>query len=348
VCGQPVRDEDYGQDAADDHQTGADQHGVAVDRVQIVPVREAAGADPGRERQHRDRQQPRRAGDRVVDAAGDAGVRVVQGAECGRGQRRDQCRQAQPKDDHRGQDVRQVRGVRADEGEQHQRDRAHEGSDRHRYPRADPLAELPGPGGEEQHDHGYRQQRDAAGQRAVAGHHLQVEDDQEEHAAGGRVDDECHEVGAREGPRRKDVERQHRMPRAALDHHERRHAGNADGERDQHLRTAGAVRGPGREAVGEATERDRAGQHAGDVKLLGRRGVARLGHVPGGDREDDQGQRYVDQEDKPPTPDLDEPPAEKRPERAADATQAGPRPDRPGPVFGGEGRLENGERARGE
>ena len=81
--------------AADRQQHRADDH-----RACGTPSSKAAGSaysvavQPDRDRQRRDRQQRAGAGDRVVDAAGDAGVLVGRRGQHGRGQRRDHQRQA--------------------------------------------------------------------------------------------------------------------------------------------------------------------------------------------------------------------------------------------------------------
>ncbi len=76
--------------------------------------------------------------------------------------------------------------------------------------------------------------------------------------------------------------------------------------------------------------------------------VARLGHVAVGHEDDEGAERQVDQEDPPPRDRVDQIAAEERPDRRRDAAQARPGADRPGPVLGVKGRLEDREAARCE
>ncbi len=73
---------------------------------------------------------------------------------------------------------------------------------------------------------------------------------------------------------------------------------------------------------------------ADDVDRPGRLRIPGLGHVPQRHRHDEDGERQVDDEDQPPGDRLDQPAAEERADRAADAAQAGPGADRLAAVFG--------------
>ena len=232
--------------------------------------------------------------------------------------------------------------MRADAGEEEQRAGADHRAERHGDARADALLrERAGAGGEQEHQHGHGEHGGPGGQRREPGDDLQVQHDEEEHAAQGGVDGEGDQVRGGEGPRGEDLQRQHRVGRAPFGEDEADHAGDADAERAEHDGGGGAEGWPGGESVGEPGQAGRAGERAHEVQPSGRVRVAGLRNVAERDRHDNRGERHVDQEDQPPAGDLDQPATEERAERAGDAAQAGPGPDRLGPV------LRNGMTLRG-
>ena len=78
------------------------------------------------------------------------------------------------------------------------------------------------------------------------------------------------------------------------------------------------------------------------------RPVDHSGHVAQGDRDDERGDRQVDDEDQPPRDRLDQPAAEKRADGRAHAAEAGPGADRLAAVLRAEGRLDDRQAARSE
>ena len=85
-----------------------------------------------------------------------------------------------------------------------------------------------------------------------------------------------------------------------------------------------------------------------EVEAPGRVRVARLRHRRVRARDDDRGDRQVDQERPAPSRTVDEPPAEERADRAGDTAQSRPRPDGCGPVALPEAHLQDREAAGGE
>ena len=110
---------------------------------QLVGGDRLARREAGDDGDRGDREQLPGAGDGVVDAGGDAGVVVVDGAERGGRQRRDGQRQAEPEHDDAGQHVgRRTRCPASMPRQQQHRRGDEQRADGHREPRADALGEA--------------------------------------------------------------------------------------------------------------------------------------------------------------------------------------------------------------
>jgi len=121
--------------------TGAGEHRALEGVVEDSGVGVVGAVQPHRDRQGRDGQQGAGAGDRVVDAARDAGVLVGCGREHRRGQRRHHHGQPEAEDDDGGQHVAHVAHIRPDPQHPEGAERHHQRPHRHRDPGADPLAQ---------------------------------------------------------------------------------------------------------------------------------------------------------------------------------------------------------------
>ena len=133
------------------------------------------------ERADRDRRdQAGDAGDRVVDGRADSRLALVDAREDRGGQRRDGDRQAEREHEDPGEYLGQVIDVDP-EAEQHEHSRA--GDQRataHEQARTEAIGERAEPRGQREHDQALGQQRQPGLERRVAGHLLQVQDEEEE------------------------------------------------------------------------------------------------------------------------------------------------------------------------
>ncbi len=196
-----------------------------------------------------------------------------------------------------------------------------------------------------QHDQRDRQRGGARLERRVAQHLLQLHDQQEEHPAERAVDDDRHQVGGPELRRGEQLGRHHRRRPPPLDHHPGHGGRRPHDQGHDDARRAEPLLAGGDQAPAQAAERHRHEQRAEAVDRAGHLGVTRLGHVPGRDSDHDHGERDVDEEDRPPRPGVDQPPAHERPDGRRHAREARPGADGPGSVLPAEAGLEDGEAA---
>ncbi len=202
---------------------------------------------------------------------------------------------------------------------------------------------------ERQHDERHRQQRGARRERRVAERLLKLQGDEEDGAAQCAVDEEGHEVRARELPRAEDRQRQHRVRGAMLRDDERREEGRAGGERGEHHRRAPPARRPLDEAVDQAAQAEGGRQRGpGQIEPFVARRSPGLRHMADRHPQDRGDQRQVDEEDEPPGDRLDQVPADEGPDGCGEAAETRPEADRVRPLVRVEARLDDGEATRRE
>ena len=142
-----------------------------------------------------------------------------------------------------------------------------------------------------------RDVRKAGLDRAVAEHLLHVEGEQEEHPEDHRPQAEADHVRGRRRPPAEEAERDERRARAVLDPEERGHQDGGTCERSDRLEGSPAVVRRLREPIDEEHEAAGDGGRAGRVEVPREAGGARLGHVPGHERQGGEPDRDVDEED---------------------------------------------------
>ena len=175
-----------------------------------------AAADPGGGRDDGDAEQPGQAGGGVVHARCHPGPAAVDRTEHGGGERRHRRRHPEAEQDHRRQDGADVVVARPDPGEQQQPARRQQRPDGHRDPRPDACGQLSGARRQAQKYQREGEERHARRQRRVVEHLLQLQDAEERDRAEGCIDGEGRFVGAGEGSRTEDRERQEGIAVAAL------------------------------------------------------------------------------------------------------------------------------------
>ena len=238
--------------------------------------------------------------ERVVDPGGHAASLLRDDAQGDVGDHRVQ----QPHADSAHHEPGEQRGpgrVQVQAGHQRKPDTGQGEAPGHQVARLDPGQRHPGHRRHDERGDGYRQVAQPCIDRRVPEEVLQVQrqiQEQREHRA---RDGERGELHARERRPLEQLERQHRLRHPALDHDEGdQEHGRARDQRDDQ-RAAPALVVSSHEGEHQEEQRGRERGDPGPVHP-GRVRIARLGHLPEGDRDGGDADRDVDQEDRLPSP----------------------------------------------
>ena len=129
----------------------------------------------------------------------------------------------------------------------------------------DPRDQAARPSRQREHDERKRQQRRARRGGGVVLDLNEVQRHEEQDHAQRRVQQQRQDVGERERARAKERERQHRVLRTPLDDDEQRERDDADRQRAEHERMAGAERRPFEQSEDDAAQAEDGERRAGPV-----------------------------------------------------------------------------------
>ena len=165
---------------------------------------------------HRDADQSGDPRNSVVGRGSDPRILLVGIGEDGGRERRDREGEAERKDDHRREHVRQIGHVQPEACEQEDPDGGDQRPAAHEQPRPEPIGERPEAARQREHDHRHRQGQETALERRVAGYLLQVDGEEEEQDRQPCVQAQCLDVADGEVAVRKQLEVEHRLSGAPL------------------------------------------------------------------------------------------------------------------------------------